>query len=235
MKRLALLLLLLSACSAKEIVSKSDITVQSGETAKILAQPKPLRVAVIDPRDTRSGKTWMECEKILQLAAMELRLALRNTGKFDIYLWQGQKTADFVVKVGCDSFIPDTTKEDSDFEIPVADGGLLFLQTMSVVAGSVTPIGALIASFDGLTGLALGSEEYFKQGVVILDISATSKRGSIVYAEPWAASFTAKAKVSGGKYSMSNHVSVLQSFPQDAIRAAVAAHLDDLIIAIVEG
>jgi hypothetical protein len=98
---------------------------------------------------------------------------------------------------------------------------------MATAAPFLGPIGGLIAGFEPLTGIGLGSEQREMNSMLTLDVQLIDRSGAILYSKPYSAGFTTKVLERGSIVSSSSKA-VASSSAHEAVLAALDLAFKDI-------
>jgi hypothetical protein len=186
---------------------RSNLKIQVPSTAGFV-------VAGVDP----SPMLFFSAERSLsELAAVELRKKLLESKDYEIYGDQRNVYSDYIIKVSCSEFIDDISEQSSNVGVPTLEAGIL----LGTLAGVAVPgLGALVQTFEPLTGIALSQENRKKEGLARFEFQIIDNKGTILKNFLIPVRFSIHVVEKGG-LSASDYKVVVASTPQDAVRVAV--------------
>ncbi len=219
---LIILSLLFPSCSTYKLNQHAKVEVlslsfKSSPKSKIKIQVPSTTGFVVAGGDP-SPMLFLSAERSLsELAAIELRKKLLDSNLYEVYGDLREVKTDYILKVSCSEFIEDISQHESSNGIPTLEAGIL----LSTLAGTALPgLGALVQTFEPLTGIALSKEYRQKQGIARFEFQIIDTNGMVMKNFLIPVTFSVHVKENAG-LSASDYKVVIASTPEDAVRVAV--------------
>lgn len=225
--------LLSSGCATVMKEKKADVSVLvSGPQDSTSGAKKQVSISVpssseaVVPGTDPSYFVMRSSELMLsELATVELRRLLLNQHHYRVFS-EAVPKADYTIKVLCTELVPDLEQQNDSIAAPTLEAGTLILAIsplISAASPTLPGVGALLQSFEPLTGLALRNTTIDRIGALTIDVQVISRDGRIISAERYPASFPTRMVEQGGISSVSHYKVVVGTYAQDAVRVAVEA------------
>jgi hypothetical protein len=224
---------ILSACGRSTIVTPSEISIQTDSKKVVANGTTSIAVpGLYNPvvPGFYFNISYDNTENISELAAIELRRLLFHSKKYKIYSSHETSRHDYTVNIKCTEFVPDTTSLKGERKIPTTQAASIITMVganMATAAPFLGPIGGLIAGFEPLTGIGLGSEQREMNSMLTLDVQLIDRSGAILYSKPYSAGFTTKVLERGSIVSSSSKA-VASSSAHEAVLAALDLAFKDI-------
>ena len=223
------LMLIFAGCTKSISEKKADVglianSYKTESNASVIGVAVPSTSGAVVPGSNPAYFVMRSSDRMLsEIAAIEFRRLLMEKNRYKVFT-RDTRRAKYIVKVGCSEIVPDISQLKDKTRIPTLEAGTLIAAIGPMTSSSVSylpAVGALIQSFEPLTGLALTKKNRERIGSVKIDVQILDRRGKILNAETFPASFAVRTAERGGITSTSNYKAVAASFAQDAVRAAV--------------
>lgn len=206
-------------------VARSNTAASQGSALSIVV---PSSSQMVVPGADPTAFVLRTPERMLsEIAVIEFRRMLLERGIHRVYT-DPTPNADYIVQLACSELVPDVTQLADQTRVPTLEAGTLLLAlspALSSSSAALPGVGALLQTFEPLSGLALSNSAKEQVGSLTIEVQVQKPNGQIVSAKSFPASFAARALLRGGVTSTSNYKAVAASYPQDAVRLAVEESL----------
>ncbi len=147
-----------------------------------------------------------------------------KVGQYQIYSLP-PSDVDYILKMECSEYIEDLSVTAETEGLTGAAANPLKDSSVGLLIPAVTPY---IYGLETIMGIKLSSKTQKKTGMLRLELQVIDAAGEVLSSTSWPATFAVHVAEDGGNLSTTTSRTVVTSFPQDAVIAAVQAAVKSL-------
>jgi len=226
-----LCLSVLTGCHAKKVRKKSEVQTEAVNFSSKKRGSDSIKVVVTNDRFVSSQifdnyASFDSNSALTKIGMLEIKKALLADDNFKVY--EKYSAPDYIIVVECTEFVPDIAEAKGKVSTSSLSTTIAAAQPALIAGSAYLPlVGTVVASFEPLTGIALGTERKEMIGLVRFDVRILSGRKAVLRSREWAGSFGVKVAQRGGDSSISEYKVVVASQAQDGARAAIEEAVKD--------